>query len=133
MVYTNQIPRWGSRCPTKTKLGDAQLIYEPTRLFRTEVHGHTSRALPAGIEPTTQRVVGWCSTNSTNDPSKTGWLSLSRTSPRDGFLEDVLVESSERVEELCPKFVRAYGIEFLEIRCLKLLDEKWQVLGRNIC
>jgi hypothetical protein len=31
----------------------AQLICKPTRLFRTEVHGHrdTSRALPAGIEP----------------------------------------------------------------------------------
>ncbi len=38
-----------------------------------------------------------------------------RTSPRAGYLEDVLVESGERVEELCPKFVRGYGIKFLEI------------------
>ena len=29
--------------------GDAQLIYYPTRLFRTEVHCHTLRALQAGI------------------------------------------------------------------------------------
>jgi hypothetical protein len=57
----------------------------------------------------------------------------SRSSPRDGFPEDVLVDSSERVEELSPKSVRVYGIESLEIRCLKLLEEKWQILGRNIC
>ncbi len=35
---------------------------------KSEVHGHTSRALPAGIEPSTPRVAGCCSTNSTNDP-----------------------------------------------------------------
>ncbi len=32
------------------------------------------------------------------------------TSPSAGFLEDVVVEWSERVAELCPKFVRGYGI-----------------------
>ncbi len=58
----------------KLKLGDAQLIYSPTRLFRTEVHCHISRALPAGIEPTTQRVAGCCSTNSTNDPCQLTYI-----------------------------------------------------------
>ncbi len=40
--------------------GVTQLIYQTTRLFRTELHSYTSRALPAGIEPTTQRVAGCC-------------------------------------------------------------------------
>jgi hypothetical protein len=48
--------------------GVAQLIYSPTRLFRTKVYRHTLRALPAGIEPTTQRVAGCCSTSSTSAP-----------------------------------------------------------------
>ncbi len=34
------------------------------------------------------------------------------TSPSAGFLEDVVVEWSERVSELCPKFVRGHGIGF---------------------
>ena len=34
------------------------------------------------------------------------------TSPSAGFLEDVVVEWSERVAELCPKFVRGHGIGF---------------------
>jgi hypothetical protein len=56
----------------------------------------------------------------TNLPDKLVlWLGH-RTSPRAGFLEDVLVESRERFKEPCPKFVRGYGIEFREIRCLKL-------------
>ncbi len=56
----------------------------------------------------------------TNLPDKLVlWLG-NRTSPRAGFLEDVLVESRERFKELCPKFVRGYGTEFREIRCLKL-------------
>ncbi len=67
-VFNMQNTERSILCIFCIKLGDAQLIYEPTRLFRTEVHCHTSRALPAGIEPTTQRVLGWCSTNSTNDP-----------------------------------------------------------------
>jgi hypothetical protein len=33
---------------------------------------------------------------------------------------DLLVEICERVAELCSKFVRAHGIEFLENRCLVL-------------
>jgi hypothetical protein len=46
------------------------------------------------------------------------------TSPRAGFLEDVLVERGERVAEFCRKFVRGYeqyasGIKFLENICLK--------------
>ncbi len=54
----------------------------------------------------------------TNLPDKLVlWLGH-RTSPRAGFLEDVLVESRERFKELCPKFVRGYGIR--EMRCLKL-------------
>ncbi len=32
------------------------------------------------------------------------------TSPSAGFLEDVVVEWSERVAELCPKFVRGHGV-----------------------
>ncbi len=42
------------------------------------------------------------------------------TSPGAGFLEDVLVEISERTAELCPKIIRGHGIEFLENRCLVL-------------
>ncbi len=42
------------------------------------------------------------------------------TSSSAGFLEDVLVESSERVAELCTKFVSGHGIECLEKRCLVL-------------
>jgi hypothetical protein len=34
-----------------------------------------------------------------------------------GFLEDLLVESGERVEEPCSKFVRGYRIDFLELAC----------------
>ncbi len=48
-----------------------------------------------------------------------------------GSLEDLIVEISERVTELFPKFVREHDIKFLEIRCLVLkcagmrcLDEK---------
>ena len=37
-----------------------------------------------------------------------------------GFLEDVLVESGERVVEFCPKRVRRHGIKFLEKGCLVL-------------
>jgi hypothetical protein len=33
-------------------------------------------------------------------------------SPSSGFLEDVVVERSERVAKLCPKFVRGHGIRF---------------------
>ncbi len=33
---------------------------------------------------------------------------------------DLLVEIGERAAELCPKFVRGHGIEFLENRCLVL-------------
>ena len=33
---------------------------------------------------------------------------------------DLLVEIGERIVELCPKFVREHGIEFLENRCLVL-------------
>jgi hypothetical protein len=33
-------------------------------------------------------------------------------SPSAGFLEDVVVKCSERVAELCPKFVRRYRIGF---------------------
>ncbi len=33
---------------------------------------------------------------------------------------DLLVEIGEGVAELCPKFVREHGIEFLENRCLVL-------------
>ncbi len=33
---------------------------------------------------------------------------------------DLLVETGERVVELCSKFVREHGIEFLENRCLVL-------------
>ena len=40
-----------------------------------------------------------------------------------GFLEDLLVECSERVVEFCPKCVRRHGIEFLENRCLVLKCE----------
>ncbi len=54
--------------PSQVLPGVAHLINKPNRLFRTEVHCHTSRALPAGIKPTTQRVASCCSTNSTNDP-----------------------------------------------------------------
>jgi hypothetical protein len=42
------------------------------------------------------------------------------TSPSAGFLEDVLVEISERTAELCPKIIRGHGIKFLENRCLVL-------------
>jgi hypothetical protein len=36
------------------------------------------------------------------------------TSPRAGFLEDVVVECCERVAELCLKFVRGHGIEIMD-------------------
>ncbi len=42
------------------------------------------------------------------------------TSPSACFLEDVLVESSERVVKLCTKFVSGHVIAFLENRCLVL-------------
>jgi hypothetical protein len=49
------------------------------------------------------------------------WQGLgSWTSPRAGFLEDVLVESVEGVAELCPNFANGHGIEFLKNRCLEL-------------
>ena len=52
-----------------------------------------------------------------------------------GFLEDVLVESSETIVEFCPKCVRRHGIEFLANGCLLLnnrsLDEICQVFGRD--
>ena len=52
-----------------------------------------------------------------------------------GFLEDVLVESGERVVEFCPKRVRRHGIKFLENGCLVLnnrsLVETFQVFGRD--
>ncbi len=49
--------QWVPRRPVK--LGDSQLIYYSTRLYRTEVHCHTSRALPAGIEPTSTLTWNW--------------------------------------------------------------------------
>ena len=52
-----------------------------------------------------------------------------------GFLEDVLVESGERVVEFCPKRVRRHGIKFLVNGCLVLnnrsLVEICQVFGRD--
>ena len=42
------------------------------------------------------------------------------TSPSAGSQEDLLVEMSERVAELCPKFVRGQGIEYFENGCLVL-------------
>ncbi len=42
------------------------------------------------------------------------------TTPSPCFLEDVLVEISERTAELCPKIIRGHRIEFLENRCLVL-------------
>jgi len=52
-----------------------------------------------------------------------------------GFLEDVLVESGERVVEFCQKRVRRHGIKFLENGCLVLnnrsLVEICQVFGRD--
>ncbi len=41
-------------------------------------------------------------------------------SPSAGFLEDVLVEISERTAELCPKIIRGHGIKLFENRCLVL-------------
>jgi len=52
-----------------------------------------------------------------------------------GFLEDVLVDSGERVVEFCQKRVRRHGIKFLENGCLVLnnrsLVEICQVFGRD--
>jgi hypothetical protein len=55
-------------CWVKGFIADHKFIKES--LFRTEVHGQTSRALAAEIEPATQRIAGYCSINSTNDPSE---------------------------------------------------------------
>jgi hypothetical protein len=51
------------------------------------------------------------------------------------FLEDLLVESCERVVEFCPKRVRRHGIKLIENGCLVLnnrsLVEICQVFGRD--
>jgi hypothetical protein len=67
---TCSIVFWPSR-GSMIKTGVALLTYKSTKQFRTKVQGHTSTALPSGIKPTTQCVVGCCcSTNLTNNLSK---------------------------------------------------------------
>jgi hypothetical protein len=55
---------------------------------------------------------GWVGHGSSLDDELAGQVFGRWTSPSAGLLEDVVVDCSERVAELCPKFVRGHVIGF---------------------